>query len=221
MAAIRARLAEPTESVANTETPLPRMLGSEEVLQVHQSFLVTQDEAGLVVIDQHALHERVMFEKLKARMATGPLESQRLAVPAGLEVDPLALAAIEELRELLADLGIEVEPTGPRSAAVHAFPSLLFERKVDPVEFMEDLLERTAAGEFETRDREAALSEVLDMMSCKAAVKAGDRLTPREIAELLDMRREIDRSSNCPHGRPTHLRIPIADLERKFGRSTS
>ncbi|MCH2161521.1 MAG: DNA mismatch repair endonuclease MutL [Phycisphaerales bacterium] len=221
MEAIRARLAEPVSSVSSTETPLPRVLGSDEVLQVHHAFLVTQDEAGLVIIDQHALHERVMFEKLKSRMAQGPLESQRLAVPAPLELDPVALSAIEDLQPLLVDLGIEIELSGPRSAAVHAFPSLLFERKVDPVEFMENLLERTAAGEFELKDRETALGEVLDMMSCKAAVKAGDRLTSREIGELLEMRREIDRSSNCPHGRPTHLRIPIADLERKFGRSTS
>ena len=222
LAETRSQLEQPTESVmSSASTPLPRMLGAEEVLQVHNSFLITQDEEGLVVIDQHALHERVMYEKLKARMADGPLESQRLAVPAPLTLESVAVAVIEEIRPLLLELGIDIEASGPRSASVYAFPTLLFERKVDPVEFMEGLLERAASGEFGVQDREAALSEVLDMMSCKAAVKAGDRLTPKEIAELLELRRSIDRSTNCPHGRPTHLRIPIADLERRFGRSPS
>jgi DNA mismatch repair protein MutL len=202
-------------------TPLPQIRESQDVLQVHSSFLVTQDQEGLVVIDQHALHERVMFEKLKARIESGSLQSQQLTTPAMASMDPEVVAAIESLAPLLEQLGMDVRPAGLRSVAIHAFPTLLFERKVDPVTFVEEILERAAGGEINHEDREAALSEVLDMMSCKAAIKAGDRLSAREITELLEMRDRIDRGSNCPHGRPTHLRIPIEEIERRFGRSPS
>ena len=209
------------ESSSLAQTPMPRVRESQDVLQIHSSFLVSQDEDGLVIIDQHALHERVMFEKLKARMEAGPLQSQHLTTPAMVALDPESVGVVEALGPLLEQLGLDVRPAGVRSVGIHAFPTLLFERKVDPVAFVEELLERAANGQINHEDHEAALSEVLDMMSCKAAIKAGDRLSDREIAELLQMRDEIDRGSNCPHGRPTHLRIPIEEIERRFGRSPS
>ena len=199
---------------------LPTLVGADAVLQVHQSFLVTQDEQGLVIIDQHALHERVMFETLQDRMSQGPLESQRQLVPIVIDAEPGQVGALEDLAPLLERLGIDAAPAGPRSVGIHAFPSLLIARRVDPGSFVSELLERAAAGELDHDDREAALSEILDMMSCKAAVKAGDRLRPQEVSELLAMRDSIDRGASCPHGRPTHLRIPIGELERRFGRSS-
>lgn len=200
---------------------LPTLVGADAVLQIHESFLVTQDEQGLVIIDQHALHERVMFEMLSQRMADGPLESQRQLVPEVFDADPSQIAALETINPLLERLGIDAVPAGPRSVAVHAFPSLLLSRRVEASPFVSELLERAAAGDIDRDDDEAAIAEVLDMMSCKAAVKAGDRLRPKEIARLLEMRDQIDRGASCPHGRPTHLRIPIAELERRFGRSSS
>ena len=112
---------------------------------------------------------------------------------------------------------VEAEPIGPRAVAVHAFPSLLFERGVEPAPFLLELLANPPqlAGE---ADSEAALHEVLDMMSCKAAIKSGDRLTQQELAELLAWREKVDRSSRCPHGRPTTLRLTLADLDKQFGR---
>ena len=151
--------------------PLPRVRESQDVLQIHSSFLVSQDEEGLVIIDQHALHERVMFEKLKARMESGPLQSQHLTTPAMVALDAEAVGVVETLGPLLAQLGLDVRPAGLRSVGIHAFPTLLFERRVDPVSFVEELLERAASGQINHEDHEAALSEVLDMMSCKAAIK--------------------------------------------------
>ena len=209
----------PVPAPSVSDEVLPTLVGADAVLQVHESFLVTQDAEGLVVIDQHALHERVMFDHLSRRIAQGPLESQRQLVPEAFDADPGQVEAIETVRPLLEKLGIEAEAAGPRSIAVHAFPSLLVSRRVEAAPFVSELLERAAAGDLDAADEEAALSEVLDMMSCKAAVKAGDRLRPREIAELLEMRDRIDRGASCPHGRPTHLRIPIEELERRFGRS--
>jgi DNA mismatch repair protein MutL len=197
--------------------PVPRT-----TLQVHNSFLVTQDEHGLVIIDQHALHERVMFEKLLARL-TGPgaeksLESQRLLTPATIECGSRGVEAAEEMRPLLERIGIELTPIGPGALAVNSFATFLFERRVEAGEFVSELIER-AMGEGFALEPEAALSEVLDMMACKAAIKAGDQLAPSELEELLRLREQVERSSNCPHGRPTSIRLTIKELEKRFGRA--
>ncbi|MDX2131649.1 MAG: DNA mismatch repair endonuclease MutL [Planctomycetota bacterium] len=195
------------------------------VLQVHKSFLVTQDEQGVVIIDQHALHERVMFEYLLARVLGPegrPLETQRLLSPAVVPCSPSQGERLGALRPLLARLGIECEALGPTTLGVQAFPSFLFERGVDPVEFMTGLLERIEQADFlreASHAGEAALREVLDMMSCKAAVKAGDRLTDLELGELVRLREDVERASSCPHGRPTSIRLSIRELEKLFGRT--
>lgn len=197
---------------------LPIVRAVADVLQIHSSYIVTQDAHGLVIIDQHALHERVMFEKLKSRLGSGTLESQRLLMPAVVAVDRTQVGLLDELKPLLSRIGIEAEVIGPASVAVHAFTSLLFERGVDPVEFMSELLDKAANKGINQSD-EAALHQVLDMMACKAAVKAGDRLQPEELAELLKYRETVERSSNCPHGRPTTLRLTLKELEKQFGRT--
>ncbi|MEM9020853.1 MAG: DNA mismatch repair endonuclease MutL [Planctomycetota bacterium] len=211
-----------------------RSSDSGRILQVHDSYVVTQDEQGLVIIDQHALHERVMFEELRRRVLEdrGTLESQRLLMPEVIEADIARQATLDELQSLLSRLGIEADPIGPNQVAIHAFPSLLFSRNVKVGPFMTELLDKAEAGGFDKLDlgdssgdsdaqlpEEAALHEVLDMMSCKAAIKAGDRMSEQELAALLAKRDEIERSSNCPHGRPTTLRLTLKDLERQFGRS--
>ncbi len=191
---------------------------AQPILQVHNSYIVTQDEQGIVIIDQHALHERMMFESLYERVCgSGSLESQRLITPAVLEVRPSQMAMLDRLRPLLAKIGVEAEPIGPASLAVQAFPTLLFDRHVEPAQFMRDLLDRAEEEGWGPSD-EAALHEVLDMMSCKAAVKAGDRLGPQELAELLGRRDQIERAGSCPHGRPTTIRLSIHDLEKHFKR---
>ena len=207
-----------------------------QILQVHDSYVVTQDEHGLVIIDQHALHERVMFEELRKRILEdkASLESQRLLMPEVVKADDARQAKLDDLRPLLDRLGIEADPIGPGQVAIHAFPSLLFSRNVKVGPFMDELLDKAEAGAFDKLDlgtsseaggsdqqlpEEAALHEVLDMMSCKAAIKAGDKMSEQELAALLAKRDQIERASNCPHGRPTTLRLTLKDLERQFGRS--
>jgi DNA mismatch repair protein MutL len=187
------------------------------VMQVHGSYLVVEDAQGILIVDQHALHERAMFEELQTRVAAAPLESQRMLIPAVVPVDARAAEAVESAAPLLARIGIEATAAGPRSIAVHAYPTFLLGRRVPPEEFLPALLERVA--DEGTLDFEAALHETLDMMACKAAVKAGDRLTPVELESLLDLRERIERGSACPHGRPTTLRLSLRDLERNFGRA--
>ncbi|MFN0011638.1 MAG: DNA mismatch repair endonuclease MutL [Phycisphaerales bacterium] len=198
---------------------------SSRVLQVHNSFLVTQDEQGMVIIDQHALHERVMFEKLLARVGAqdaagspAKLESQRLLTPAIVPVSPAQADRLADLTPLLERIGIAAAPLGPTTLGVHAFPTFLFDRGVDPVEFLSELFDKAEATGF-TPQSEEALHEVLDMMACKAAIKAGDHLSDTELGDILAMRDRIERSSNCPHGRPTSIRLTVKELEKRFGRT--
>ena len=199
-------------------------LRSQSILQVHKSYLVAQDDDGLVIVDQHALHERVMFETLRKRvLGEGkPLESQRLLMPVILDADAQKQALLDEMQPLLAKIGVELGSVGPDAVAVQAFPSFLFERNVEPEPFINDLVHKAESGQLDISNpnaEEAALHEVLDMMSCKAAVKAGDKMSEEELSALLAKRQEIERSSNCPHGRPTTLRLSLKDLEKQFGRT--
>jgi len=209
---------------ANTPTPPPVATDSESgcvpvhgpAIQLHNSYLVAQSDDGMIIIDQHALHERIMYEELLTRMSRGPLESQHLLIPQTITVSSRQLELLEQIQPLLKKLGIEADAIGPASAAVHSFPTFL--HRLTPGDFLRELLER---GEQELLDlnHEEVLHEILDMMACKAAVKAGDALTPAEIEALLARRHLIDRASNCPHGRPTTLRMSLKDLEKQFKRT--
>ena len=199
-------------------------LRKHDVLQVHDSYVVTQDDQGLLIVDQHALHERVMFEELRQRVLAEqkPLESQRLLMPAQLQASASRQSLLEDLAPLLSRIGIEAEPMGPETVGIQAFPSFLFDRDVEPGAFLDELLDKAEQNELNVDGQtvtEAALHEVLDMMACKAAVKAGDRMSEQELAALLARRGEVERSSNCPHGRPTTIRLSLRDLAKQFGRS--
>jgi len=201
-------VAPPPSNGASIGPKLPSM-------QLHNSYLVTESEDGLIIIDQHALHERIMYEELLVRMQRGPLESQHLLIPEVVKASARQIALLDQIQPLLKKLGIEASPFGPDSVAVSAFPSFL--EKLEPGLFVTELLER---GEQELLDlhEEELLHELLDMMACKAAVKAGDPLTSAEIEALLARREVLERSSNCPHGRPTTLRLTLNDLEKQFKR---
>jgi DNA mismatch repair protein MutL len=205
-----------TSAQGTTPVNLPSPTSSLPAIQLHNSYLVAQSDDGMIIIDQHALHERIMYEELLTRMARGPLESQRLLIPQVLPASAAQVAMLEQIRPLLERLGIEVAPIGPDAVAVHAFPSFL--SKLEPEVFVRELLDR---GEAELLDLhgEELLHEVLDMMACKAAIKAGDPLSGAEIEALLARRELVDRASNCPHGRPTTLRLSLRDLEKQFKRT--
>ncbi len=215
----RAIDASPSESshANRDERPLPVVRPVERVLAVHNTYLVTQDERGLVIIDQHALHERIMYERLWQRLGSGALESQKLLAPIAVAASARQIEAVERLGPLLARCGIEIQFLGPAAIGIGAFPTLLFQRGVDPVEFTASLLERAERDEMPVSEEEA-LHEVLDMMACKAAVKAGDRLSDDELSELVRLRGEVERSSSCPHGRPTSIHLTIRELEKLFQR---
>ena len=200
------------------QTQLPRVQRISQVLQVHSSYLISQDEQGVLIIDQHALHERVMFNKLIARVtASGALEQQALLLPVVLDVPGSVVDVFDEIEPLLERIGVQAGLMGPRSVGVNAVPSFLLSRNVEPEPFLRELFEKIDQQGF-IPDSEEALHEVLDMMACKAAIKAGDALSDDELAAVMRLRSETERSSSCPHGRPTTVRLTIQELEKLFDR---
>ena len=184
-------------------------------IQVHHAYLVAETDDGLMIVDQHALHERILYEELRRRITDKPLESQRLLLPEPVRVPPDRIGVLETHARTLARLGIALEQTGPQTVSLHAYPLLL--ERLDPTAFVRDLLD-LLSEQGEQPNTEALVHDVLDMMACKAAVKAGDPLTSGEIEALLDRRELAERVSHCPHGRPTTLRLSLRDLERQFKR---
>ncbi len=190
-------------------------LGIGRFIQVHQSYLIIEEPQGVVIIDQHALHERIIYEDMLSRVRLGPLQSQRLLLPVVIAVNPRQLGAFEIARPVLTKLGIEADCFDSASVAVQSLPVML--ARLNPTEFLRELLDKITEFNGRITD-EDLLHEVLDMASCKAAIKAGDPLTPEEIRTLLLRCNEVERSSNCPHGRPTTIRLTLRDLEKQFKR---
>lgn len=206
---------------APAEAAAREMLGAmlplpSRAVQMHNLYLVAETAEGIIIVDQHALHERVIYEQLRRRMTNGILESQRLLLPETVRVNAREIEVLESNRELLERLGIDVTPFGADSVAVHSFPSLL--RDTDVPGFMRNLVDRLSDRSGET-GAEVVLDAALAMMACKAAVKAGDPLAPEEIEALIGQRHLLDTPSACPHGRPTTLRLTKNDLNRQFHRT--
>lgn len=185
--------------------------------QVHHRYLVTQDESGMVVIDQHALHERVLYERVchKVLEEGRPLESQRLLVPEPVSLTPAERTAAMDAKETLAKIGIEIEDFGGETILVQSCPAIL--GRVSPGEMLHTLLDAVvAAGK--KPDAKDLLNHLLSTIACKAAVKAGDRLTADEITSLLEQKDLYQDTHHCPHGRPTALFFSRDELDRMFGR---
>ncbi|MBI5760996.1 MAG: DNA mismatch repair endonuclease MutL [Planctomycetales bacterium] len=188
---------------------------SGRAIQIHDSYLVVETDEGMTVIDQHALHERIMYEHLRERVLAGRVESQRMLLPEPVELSAVEAGLVVEQRETLAQLGLSVDEFGGNTVLVTSVPVML--SKASIVQLVRDIAERLATpGQNVTR--RDLLDELLHMMSCKAAIKAGDRLTPEEIDSLLAQRHLIQDAHHCPHGRPTALTMSRLELDRQFGR---
>ena len=184
-------------------------------VQIHNRYLVTESEEGVVIIDQHALHERVIYEQLREKVLRGHLESQQLLVPEPVGLSPAETARILTARDVLKTVGVQVEEFGRDTVLVSAYPAMLTNQ--NPAEMLRGIVELLID---ETRPLQARdlLDELLHMISCKAAVKAGDRLSGAEITALLEHRQLCQDSHHCPHGRPTSLVFSREELDRRFKR---
>jgi len=187
-----------------------------EFLQIHDSFIVAETDDGFIIIDQHALHERIIYEDLCGRIQKSSLESQKLLIPESFQLTDIQADAIKTNAEVLEKLGIEIAPFGPRTYAIQAFPTLL--ARAAPLDFVQDLIDLLTDKGLGL-NAEELLDEVLNMAACKAAIKAGQKLSDNEIEQLLADREKTERASRCPHGRPTTIKFSITELEKQFKRT--
>jgi DNA mismatch repair protein MutL len=198
------------------ELPLPATAAAPEtVLQVAATYLVRAVADGLEIVDQHALHERVTYERLKAALRAGGVEVQRELVPELVELARSEVQVLAEHLDALAGLGIDLAVFGPTTVAVHGLPALL-PRHAGP-----RLVREVVAALEETEKLPGAaelLEHVVHSMACRRSVMAGDLLAPEESRSLLEAAARLDHDQTCPHGRPTRVRLSLADLERAFHR---
>jgi DNA mismatch repair protein MutL len=186
-----------------------------KAIQLYNAYLVLETPEGMLVIDQHALHERILFEQLKTRLREGNLESQRLLIPEPVELSAEQAARTLEQREALGQLGLGVEDFGGGTVLLTSYPAILGQRP--PGQTLKALVDYLGAYE-RLPTPEVLLNDLLSLMACHAAVRAGDPLTSEEIAALVAQRDLADDTHHCPHGRPTALLFSRHDLDRQFRR---
>ncbi|KRA69644.1 DNA mismatch repair protein MutL [Caulobacter sp. Root656] len=183
--------------------------------QVHETYIVAQTRDGVVIVDQHAAHERLVYERMKGEMAAGGVARQALLLPEVVELDPAEAERVVARSEELAALGLVVESFGPGAVLVRETPALL--GKTDAAglvrDIADDLAENGAALALKER-----LEEVCSTMACHGSVRAGRRLNAVEMNALLREMEATPHSGQCNHGRPTYVELKLADIERLFGR---
>lgn len=206
----------PTHGAATDEPPRsPQLDGGLKAIQLHNAYLVLETPDGMLVIDQHALHERILYEQLKDRLRTGTLETQRLLIPEPVELSAEQAARTLEHQAELAELGLGVEDFGGGTVVVTSYPALLGRRS--PGAILRTVVDHLA-GKERVPTREQMLSEIMNLMACHAAVRSGDPLTADEIAALVALRHLAHDAHHCPHGRPTALLFTRQELDRQFRR---
>ncbi|MBP3959205.1 DNA mismatch repair endonuclease MutL [Gemmata sp. G18] len=185
-------------------------------IQLHDSYLVLETPDGMLVIDQHALHERILFEQLRRRIRSGQLEIQRLLIPEPIDLPAEQAALVLEAADALAELGLEVSDFGGSTILLSSYPTLLGRKA--PHTILRGVIDHIVTQE-RAPTKEALLHLLMATMACKAAVKAGDKLSAEEINYLLHLRAMAEDSHHCPHGRPTSLLFSRQELDKQFRRT--
>jgi DNA mismatch repair protein MutL len=203
---------------APTPAPGGFFAGLDYIGQLRGTYLICEGPAELVLVDQHAAHERIMFERLRVAHRQRAVIRQRLLFPIPIELDEIATAAAREpaVVDALAGLGFEVEAFGPSTMLLRAVPDLL--KDVDPKPLLRDVLHRVAEGD-SLRRAEEDFDHVFATMACHGALRAGDLVTRESALTLLAQLDAVDLHSHCPHGRPVLLRMSIAEIEQRLGRT--
>jgi len=183
--------------------------------QYHQSYILCQDGADLILIDQHAAHERVGFEKLRHAYTRGTIPSQTLLFPEVLEIDFNSAAALNDYLQELSALGFELEPFGGNSFVLKALPQLLEGKNVSQL-VVDVALELVRIGQ--SGQLRESIDEILILMACHSVIRANQALATLEIKALFRDLDKIDFKANCPHGRPVMQRLTLAEVERLFRR---
>ena len=204
----------PTSHTPQTHDPVDFPLGAARA-QLHGTYIVAQTRDGLVVVDQHAAHERLVYERMKVQMARGAVTRQALLTPEVVELDPAEAERVSARADELAELGLIVEAFGAGAVLVRETPALLGDTDVQGLirDIADDLAEHGAALALSER-----LGEVCGTMACHGSVRAGRVLSAPEMNALLREMEATPHSGQCNHGRPTYVELKLSDLEKLFGR---
>ena len=193
---------------------IERPLGAARA-QLHETYIVAQTRDGLVIVDQHAAHERIVYERMKAAIAATGVARQILLIPEIVELDEGNVARLAARTDELARFGLTIEPFGPGAVVVRETPSMLGE--IDVQGLLRDLSEHMAEWD-DSLPLERRLMHVSATMACHGSVRAGRRLKPEEMNALLREMEDVPNSGQCNHGRPTYVELKLTDIERLFGR---
>jgi DNA mismatch repair protein MutL len=209
-----ARVTDSGSSQPHTAPPQNFPLGAARA-QVHETYIVAQTATGIVIVDQHAAHERLVYERMKKALADGGAKRQGLLIPEVVELDEAAVDRLCERMAEFEELGLSIEKFGPGAVVVREMPALLGQADVKGLlKDLADDLEEFGAG-LALKER---LEDVCSTMACHGSVRAGRRLSPEEMNALLREMEVTPHSGQCNHGRPTYVELNLTDIERLFGR---
>jgi len=206
---------EPTPPEAELAATQAYPLGAARA-QVHENYIIAQTDDGMVIVDQHAAHERLVYERLKTQMAENGVRAQALLIPDIVELSEGDSARLLSLAADLHGLGLTIEPFGGNAVCVRETPAIL--GKVNAAAMINDILdELDDLGETTTLD--ARLNAILSRVACHGSVRSGRRMTGDEMNALLRQMEATPHSGQCNHGRPTYVELKLSDIERLFGRT--
>ena len=203
----------PQEAPQGSDEGLP--LGAARA-QVHENYIIAQTEGGIVIVDQHAAHERLVYERLKRQMAENGVAAQTLLIPEIVELSEADCACLMDHAEDMARLGLTIEPFGGGAVAVRETPALLGE--VNARAMVLDILDELA-DQGDSMSVQARLESILSRVACHGSIRSGRRMRAEEMNALLREMEATPHSGQCNHGRPTYVELTLNDIERLFGRT--
>jgi DNA mismatch repair protein MutL len=184
--------------------------------QVHENYIIAQTETGMVIVDQHAAHERLVYEKLKAQMAENGVAAQALLIPEIIEFSDNEVATLLGFAEDLTKMGLTIEAFGGNAIAVRETPAILGE--INAGKLLRDILdELTDQGD--STQLKSRIDAILSRVSCHGSIRSGRRMQADEMNALLREMEATPMSGQCNHGRPTYVELKLSDIERLFGRT--
>jgi len=204
------------EQVIETQTPDPRHPLGAARAQVHENYIIAQTETGIVIVDQHAAHERLVYEKLKSQMRENGVAAQALLIPEIIELSSHKAALILGLADELAALGLGIEPFGGSAIAVRETPAIL--GSVNATALIRDVLDELADWG-DSQLVQSKIEAILSRVACHGSIRSGRQMRAEEMNALLRDMERTPHSGQCNHGRPTYVELKLSDIERLFGRT--
>ena len=204
-----------TDEPPHTPQPQSLPLGAARA-QVHENYIVAQTDDGMILVDQHAAHERLVYEKLKRQMAENTVRAQALLIPEIVDLSEADAARLLDEAEELAKLGLTIEPFGPGAIAVRETPAIL--GPCDAGAMLRDILDELS-DQGESLTLRARIEAILSRIACHGSIRSGRRMSADEMNALLREMEATPHSGQCNHGRPTYVELKLADIERLFGRT--